>query len=491
MLYRSVFLVISSFLTITTAHAQSGKGAIGAIRQEDIERDLYTMADDHFRGREAGTLDELKASVWLAEEARKAGLEPAGDDGTYFQFFPLIRERASLSSTLSIGERSFVLWKDAIIYEPSFANVQAPLVFLDDPETATAADIAGKAVALQFSDKGIKDPRVHVPTRYGAIVISAWARKLAALGAKAIVFVSDELADKGWARAAQYANRGSYQIEGSLFQRQLLNGIPIIWLKKEALELVRKPGQQIAAQIYSEKFAYPSVNVVARVKGSDPRLANEYVLFSGHQDHDGVRNIEPGKDSIFNGADDNATVSVALLAIGRAFHRQPGRRSALFVWHGSEERGLFGSTWFADHPTVPRESLVAVLNGDMIGANASDSAALLGVIPPHRSSSDLVNIALKENERGPAFKLDTAWDKATHPEGWYFRSDHFPYAKKNIPALFFSSLPHPLYHTPGDEPAAMNIVKITKFARWMYATGFAVANSEQRPRLEPGFKLER
>ncbi|HEY0609627.1 MAG TPA: peptidase M28, partial [Chitinophaga sp.] len=214
MLYRSAFLAISLFLTIATANAQSGKGALGAIRQEDIKKDLYTMADDHFRGREAGTLDELKASVWLAEEARKAGLEPAGDDGTYFQFFPLIRERVSANSTLSIGERSFVLWKDAIVYEPSFATVQAPLVFLNDPETAVAADIAGKAVALQFSDKGIKDPRVHVPTRYGGIVIAAWAKKLAALGAKAIVFVSDDLADKGWARAAQYANRGSYQIEG-------------------------------------------------------------------------------------------------------------------------------------------------------------------------------------------------------------------------------------------------------------------------------------
>jgi Zn-dependent M28 family amino/carboxypeptidase len=245
------------------------------------------------------------------------------------------------------------------------------------------------------------------------------------------------------------------------------------------------------AQIYTESFTYPSVNVVAKIKGSDPVLSKEYVLFSGHQDHDGVRNIEPGKDSILNGADDNASVSVALLAIGRAFHQKPGRRSALFVWHGSEERGLFGSTWFADHPTVPRESLVAVLNGDMIGANAPDSAALLGVIPPHRSSSDLVKIALRANANGPKFKLDTEWDKASHPEGWYFRSDHLPYAKKNIPALFFSTLPHPLYHTPADEAPAMNIEKITKMARWMYATGFAVANAAQRPRLEPGFQLER
>jgi hypothetical protein len=107
------------------------------------------------------------------------------------------------------------------------------------------------------------------------------------------------------------------------------------------------------------------------------------------------------------------------------------------------------------------------------------------------SSSDLVNIALLENAKGPKFKLDTEWDKASHFESWYFRSDHFPYAKKNIPALFFSTLPHPLYHTPADEAAAINIEKLTKMTRWMYATGFAVANAANRPRLEPGFKLER
>jgi hypothetical protein len=479
------------FVTGTASQAQVKKAPIDAIRQEDIKRDLYALADDHFRGREAGTLDELKASVWLAEEARKAGLEPAGDDGSYFQFFSLIRERVSSRSTIKIGMRSFDLWRDAIVYEPSFANIDAPVVFIEDPDTVAEETIKGKVVALQFSPKGISDPRKTIPWRYTGFVVNAWARKLGAKGVKAIVFVSDELAEQAWPRATQYNSRGSYQIEGSLFQqRQQLKDIPIIWLKKEALDLV-KSNVRLQAQIVSESFTYPSVNIVAKVKGSDPVLSKEYVLFSGHQDHDGVRNIQPGLDSILNGADDNATVSVALLAIGRAFHQKPGRRSALFVWHGSEERGLFGSTWFADHPTVPRESIVAVLNGDMIGANAPDSAALLGVIPPHRSSSDLVNIALQENAKGPKFKLDTAWDNASHPEGWYFRSDHFPYAKKNISALFFSTLPHPLYHTPADEAQSINIEKVTKIARWMYATGFTVANNQQRPKLEPGFKLER
>jgi hypothetical protein len=489
----SFFTILNLLLLSTTVTlAQPKKAPVEAIRSADLKRDLYRLADDHFRGREAGTLDELKASTWLAEEARKAGLEPAGDDGTWFQFFSLIRERVSNRSTIKIGDRSFALWKDAIVYEPSFATVDAPIVFVENPDTVAEETIKGKVVALQFTPQGLTDPRKTIAWRYSGFVISAWARKLGAKGVKAIVFVSDDLAEQAWPRAAQYSNRGSYQIEGSLFtNRQQLKDIPIIWVKKEALDLVRTPGQRLDAKIYSESFTYPSVNVVAKVKGSDPVLSKEYVLFSGHQDHDGVRNIEGVKDSILNGADDNATVSVALLAIGRAFHQQPGKRSALFVWHGSEERGLFGSTWYAEHPTVPRESLVAVLNGDMIGMNVPDSAALLGMIPPHLSSSDLVNIALLENAKGPKFKLDTEWDKASHFESWYFRSDHFPYAKKNIPALFFSTLPHPLYHTPADEAAAINIEKLTKMTRWMYATGFSVANAHNRPRLEPGFKLER
>ena len=488
------FFTIFNLLLLSTivSLAQPKKAPVEAIRSADLKRDLYRLADDHFRGREAGTLDELKASTWLAEEARKAGLEPAGDDGTWFQFFSLIRERVSNHSSIKIGDRSFALWKDAIVYEPSFATVDAPIVFVENPDTVAEETLKGKVVALQFTPQGLTDPRKAIAWRYSGFVVSAWARKLGAKGVKAIVFVSDDLAEQAWPRAAQYSNRGSYQIEGSLFtNRQQLKDVPIIWLRKEALDLVRVSGQRLNAKIYSESFTYPSVNVVAKVKGSDPVLSKEYVLFSGHQDHDGVRNIEGVKDSILNGADDNATVSVALLAIGRAFHQQPGKRSALFVWHGSEERGLFGSTWYADHPTVPRESLVAVLNGDMIGMNAPDSAALLGIIPPHLSSSDLVNIALQENAKGPKFKLDTLWDKASHFESWYFRSDHFPYAKKNIPALFFSTLPHPLYHTPADEAATINIEKLTKMTRWMYATGFAVANAANRPRLEPGFKLER
>ena len=140
---------------------------------------------------------------------------------------------------------------------------------------------------------------------------------------------------------------------------------------------------------------------------------------------------------------------------------------------------------------VPRDQIIAVLNADMMGRNSPDSASLLGVQPPHRNSTDLVQMALRANELTGKFKLDSIWDRPTHPEGWYFRSDHLPYARLNIPAVEYSSNLHPDYHTPRDEWERIDISKLTRMTQWMYATGWLVSNAAKRPGLDPGFKLER
>jgi hypothetical protein len=127
----------------------------------------------------------------------------------------------------------------------------------------------------------------------------------------------------------------------------------------------------------------------------------------------------------------------------------------------------------------------------MIGRNHLDSAAILGAQAPHKNSSDLVNIALQANQKGPQFKLDTTYDKVTHVEGWYFRSDHLPYARLGIPALMYTSLLHPDYHTPKDNAQNINYPKLKKMTDWMYLTGWEVANRKERPAKEPSFKLER
>ena len=140
---------------------------------------------------------------------------------------------------------------------------------------------------------------------------------------------------------------------------------------------------------------------------------------------------------------------------------------------------------------VPREQIVAVLNAEMMGRNSPDSASLLGVQPPHKNSSDLVALALEANTETGKFQLDSLWDRPTHPEGWYFRSDHLPYARLNIPAVMFSSNLHPDYHTPRDEATTIDVAKLTRMTQWIYRTGWLVANAKARPGVDPGFRLER
>jgi Zn-dependent M28 family amino/carboxypeptidase len=264
--------------------------------------------------------------------------------------------------------------------------------------------------------------------------------------------------------------------------------VPILLVRQGSLAAWRPDGQMADIRLRSETFDYPSANVIGVVRGTDPRLRDEYVLFSAHQDHDGVRYVVDG-DSIWNGADDNATTSVALLAIARAWERQPSRRSALFIFHGAEERGLLGSRYHAAHPVVPLATIAAVLNGDMLGRNHPDTAALLGSQPPHRNSAALVDMAVAANRATSRFVIDSLWDRPTHPEGWYFRSDHVPYAERNVPALFFSSNLHSDYHTPRDEPKTIDYAKLTRMARWMYMTGWIVANADGRPAIDQGFVL--
>lgn len=466
--------------------------AIAAIRPSELQADLFELTDDHFRGREAGTPDELRASVWLAEKARKAGLEPAGDDGTFFQFFTLQRTRISDRSTVMIDDSSFALWKDVLIPQTAPAEVNAPFIFINasEPSEIDSGAVKGKAVVLMASPEGLGLETISLPERrYHYLLLRKFSSTLLNNGAAAIIFIADTAGEKSWQATLPAVTRGLYDIEGGP-SAIVTPKPPVLWFHSSALPLLKKEGAVLKANIVVEKYEYPSVNIVGMIKGTDSALSKEFVLFSGHQDHDGVR-TPYGNDSIYNGADDNATTCVAMLAIARTFKAQPAKRSVLFVWHGAEERGLLGSKWFAAHPTVPKNSIAAVMNADMIGRNKLDSAALLGASPPHMNSKDLVAMAHEANAEGPKFLIDTLWDRPEHVEYFYFRSDHLPYARLGIPAIYFTSTLHKDYHTPMDEASRIDIQKLTRMTQWIYRTGWKVANTLQRPRLVENFKLER
>jgi Zn-dependent M28 family amino/carboxypeptidase len=220
-------------------------------------------------------------------------------------------------------------------------------------------------------------------------------------------------------------------------------------------------------------------NVVAVFPGSDPTLRNEYVVLSAHMDHVGVgRPVRGG--SIYNGADDDASGTSALLEVAEAFasldERQRPARSILFLAVSGEEKGLLGSEYFSDHPTVPLASIVANVNMDMIGRNTRDTVVVIG-----KNYSSLGGVVERvAAEHGSLLGL-AAGDDRWPSERFFFRSDHFNFARKEIPAIFFFAGTHEDYHEPSDEVERLDVDKAARVARMVFLTTHAIATTPERP----------
>jgi hypothetical protein len=472
---------LQSFGQVSKFAAANNPPALASIKEADLKKDIFELAGDAFRGRRAGTPDELRAAVWVAQKAMEAGLKPAGDDGTYFQFYNLKRTITANSGTFSINNKNLTLWKEVWASQPVETHLNGSVTWLNSMADTTK-DLKGKVVALKIV------PPSPLPVswmslwglRYTSLAVRQQSMALRRKGASAIILVADQQTEASLNFVGHNYQEGLYQLEGT--PASTLKPVPVIVVLGSFAGDLQQANANVKADFPVETSLYPSVNVVAKATGTDVQLKNEYVLFSGHHDHDGI-GVPVNQDSIWNGADDNASVTVGMLAIARAWTAKSGKRSALFVWHGAEERGLLGSRWYAAHPTVKKEAIVAVLNADMIGRNAPDSAALLGTTS-HKNSTQLVDMAMKANQNLTHFKVDFSWDDAKHPEGWYFRSDHLPYAQAGIPAIFFTTLLHVDYHTPKDEPSRIDIAKLTKMSKWMYATGWMVSQTNEKPALD-------
>ncbi|MBZ5559284.1 MAG: M28 family peptidase [Acidobacteriia bacterium] len=247
-------------------------------------------------------------------------------------------------------------------------------------------------------------------------------------------------------------------------------------------------------------------NVVALVEGSDAQLKNTYIAFGAHYDHvgyaegevdrtdNGARRlgakgrVTPGAedDRIWNGADDDGSGTVALMALMKAFADGPHpKRSLLFVWHAGEERGLLGSRYFADYPTVPIDQIVAQLNIDMIGRNRDNKtseANTVYLVGSDRISTELHNLNRSANGALPKpLTLNYEFNDPADLESLYTRSDHYSYAAKGIPIIFFTTGLHPDYHANTDEVSKIEFDKMTRIVQLVYETGLRVANLDHAP----------
>ena len=204
---KTLSIICIALLATATLFSQTPPG-LSLIRQEDLKKDLYALADGHFKGRSAGTVDELKSAAWLAEQYKTIGLKPAGDDGTYFQYFSLWRNVMSATSTIQINNTPLTLWKDVSVSQMANVSLNAPVVYLGDAATidTSTADVKGKVVAMVANKKDIVLDVSLLSWRYSRYMHNKYALPLLRKGAAAIIFIADDIAEKSWADANEILN---------------------------------------------------------------------------------------------------------------------------------------------------------------------------------------------------------------------------------------------------------------------------------------------
>jgi Zn-dependent M28 family amino/carboxypeptidase len=260
---------------------------------------------------------------------------------------------------------------------------------------------------------------------------------------------------------------------------------------------VMNPQKKITLNVANNTEMVPTQNVVAVWEGSDPVLKAEYVALGAHYDHVGSGCPRAGTDTICNGADDDGSGTTALLGIAEALAKAPARpkRSVLFVWHTGEEKGLWGSRYFVEFPTVPLNQIIAQVNIDMIGrskkegdtnrANSEltgpDAIYLIGSTMMSTELGELVNTV---NKSYLNLTFDTKYDAPNDPQRFFYRSDHYHYARKGIPIIFFFDGVHEDYHGAGDTADKIDYQKMEKVTRTVYMTLWEIANRPARLKVD-------
>jgi hypothetical protein len=495
-----------------------------AINAEDLMSRLYILADDSMMGRQFGTEGNLKGTAYIAREVKKLGLKPAGDDG-YFQWVPTVRVAFDPASQMMVGSTALVAGKDFIASASrggvprSFDSLQ--VVYGGDLGDSTTlvdpASVAGKAVVL-VSRGGFGRASRGLVARYS--------------GAGAIITVGSPRASRP---SFSIADPAITPVVAQMF------GLPAGQTTPTAIGTT---GQTLYFRTFGlTREPARARNVVAILRGSDPKLRGEYVAIGAHNDHlgfgaaadhdslrtwnvlanrivearthqtpggpgggltaderasihvnvDSLHRLRPARmDSVFNGADDDGSGSVGVLEIAEAFAKAKvkPKRSIIFVWHTGEEAGLLGSQWFTDHPTVPRDSIVAQLNIDMIGRGeafdyvspgVSGSSSYVQLVGSRRLSTELGDLveAVNKTERSP-LTFDYALDANGHPERIYCRSDHANYARYGIPVTFFTTGLHMDYHQLTDEPQYIDYTHMANVSQLVHDVAWRVANLDHR-----------
>ena len=512
--------------TAASVPAQRGLDTIAAAQLRDY---LTFIASDELEGRDTPSRGLDTAAKFLAMNLSRWGFKPAGDNGTFFQHIELRRNRSDTGQTkVEYNNRTLTTGLDFLPAGGS-GNVSGSLVFAGNGwfvkskeiDAYKGIDPAGK-IAVIFGTPNQR-PRGISGADLGKqgedyMNASDYARSKGVVG---LIYVPDFQYLANWQRTRLLiVERGSTVV--AKFQPQSNAPLPSIVVSPEIANALFAGEPQTASGIFNASYgtslpspfamrdmkkitmslasnveSVPTQNVVAVWEGSDPVLKSEYVALGAHYDHVGSGCPPNGADTICNGADDDGSGTTALLGMAEALAKAPTRpkRSILFVWHCGEEKGLWGSRYFTEFPTVPLKDIVAQINLDMIGRSRKaddskpgnqyltgpDSIYLIGSTMMSTELGELVNAV---NKSYLNLTYDTKYDDPKDPNRFFYRSDHYNYARKGIPIIFFFDGVHEDYHRAGDHADKIDYEKMEKVTRTIYMTLWEIANRAERLKVD-------
>ncbi len=539
-LIRGIALVLLASLGAASQARPQATRTHPAITAADLRTRLYLIADDSMGGRAPGGIGDYQAAEYIASEFRRLGLEPAGEHGGWFQTVPFFRVAVDSATRIVAGGRTFLSGRDFLLSGApvSHHNLSGLTAVYGGPindstQWAPAESLAGRIVIVSIAPgpDGIRSTRgigARLRNRHfaGAALVAAEALDL--LGPETVAAIG----------------------EGRITVDTVRSPVaPVILLSPAAAEAMlgrpvagTAPGTVGRTIDGSLGFAvmvlpYAARNVVGVLRGHDPVLRHQYVSLTAHNDHvgfdhapvdhdslrafdrvvrpmgadspnrpataeetprirhilDSLRRIRPARaDSIRNGADDDGTGTVSILEIAErmANERNQIRRSILFVSHTGEEYGLVGSAWFTDHPTVPRDSIVAEIDQDMVGRGTAEDLpgggpAYLEVVGAKRLSREFGGILEAANAAQPTpFVFNYEFDAPGHPLQYYCRADHYNYARYSIPAVAFSRGEHLDYHQVTDEAQYIDYADLARVSTMVHDAALRIANLDHRPALD-------
>jgi Peptidase family M28/PA domain len=515
--------LIMVFFHVDHFYGQAASDAIRfaeGITPSEMKEHLTVLASDDYEGRETGQKGQKKAAQYLVDYYKSLGIQPCVN-GSYLQSFPLKKE-SFVGSYVKIADVKKNFIEDFYFWGPEWQNLDFnDLVFvgygIDDKKYSDYehADVQGKVVMCLLGEP-IDAKGNSIIT--GTNVLSDWSndyklkRDVAvSKGATALVFVNPNF--------TQYLQRVKYWLETPAMRldnpkrpKEDEFVIPTIFVSPDLANDILKSGKKkldirkiqksinklgktkvfslkvkpVSFHVELQQEFLTAENVLCFIEGSDPELRNQVVVISAHYDHIGIQQGE-----INNGADDDGSGTVSAMEIAEAFTeaRLAGfgpKRSVLILNVSGEEKGLLGSEWYSDFPVFPLENTVCDLNIDMIGRMDKEhtDGNYVYIIGSDKLSTDLHRISEANNSGFTKLALDYTYNDPKDPNRFYYRSDHYNFAKHNIPVIFYFSGVHEDYHKPGDDTEKIMFDKMAVIVRLVFYTAWEVANRTEKLKVD-------